>query len=43
MVVQRNGFINNDDLSESKSFIHLLDRQDKDINKETNILIHSSI
>ena len=41
MVVQRNRFINDDDLSESTSLMHLLDRHDEEITEEANILKHS--
>ena len=41
MVVPRNRFINDDDLSESTSLMHLLDRHDEEITEEANILKHS--
>ena len=43
MVVQRNRFINDDDLSESTSLMHLLDRHDEEITEEANILKNSHI
>ena len=41
MVIKRNQFIDDDDLTETSSLIHLLDRHDVGISDEAQILKHS--
>ena len=41
MVVQRNRFVNDVDISESTSWIYLLDKHDEEISGDANILHHS--